>query len=232
MKLGICTTNKYNIVNNTNNIKSKGINFKCCQTICKDTFVRTTKSSFFASEMDRIKLSKKISCLLRHTPQFYNLVLDKEGWTSIDFLIAQYNQRHDALHQITAEHLQEMSDKCNKGRFEIKDGRIRALYGHSIKFKIEKPSEIPPEILYHGTSQSALKSILKNGLLPRKRQYVHLAKDVDTAIMNGKRKDHSPIILAIDAKKAYNDGNKFYRGNELIWLADTVSPKYIRELKY
>ena len=107
-----------------------------------DTFEKREKQSCFASDEDRIKLSKKISCLLRHTPQLYNLTLDKEGWASVDVLVDEYNKRHDENHKITAQHLKEMSDKCDKGRFEIKDKKIRALYGHTISNKIEKPIDI------------------------------------------------------------------------------------------
>ena len=56
-------------------------------------------------------------------------------------------------------------------------------------------------------------------------------KDINTAIANGKRKCDKPIILVINAKKAYNDGNNFYRGSDKIWLADAVSPEYIRILE-
>ncbi len=35
----------------------------------------------------------------------------------------------------------------------------------------------------------------------------------------------------IDAKVAWSDGVGFYLGNEKVWLADAVPPKYIREGK-
>lgn len=87
--------------------------------------------------------------------------------------------------------------------------------------------EEPPEILYHGTASHFIKGIMAKGLLPKGRQYVHLSSDIDTAIQVGRRRDKEPVLLKIHAKKAWNEGIKFYRGNEKIWLADYVDKKYI-----
>lgn len=59
------------------------------------------------------------------------------------------------------------------------------------------------------------------------RQYVHLSVDIDTAKLVGKRKDSTPIVLVIHAEKASNDGVKFYRGNNVVWLAEYVPSHYI-----
>ena len=54
------------------------------------------------------------------------------------------------------------------------------------------------------------------------RQYVHLSCDVETAEAVGRRRDRSPIILSIDTKRADGDGVAFYRGNDKVWLADSI----------
>ncbi len=51
-----------------------------------------------------------------------------------------------------------------------------------------------------------MESIMKNGLSPQSRQYVHLSKDVETAQNVGKRHDDKPYILRIDSLRAWNDG--------------------------
>ena len=43
----------------------------------------------------------------------------------------------------------------------------------------------------------------------------------------GMRHDDKPCILIIDAKTAWNDGIKFYFGNEKVWLADGIPCRYI-----
>ena len=89
---------------------------------------------------------------------------------------------------------------------------------------------MPPENLYHGTARRFIQSIMKNSLLPQGRQYVHLSQDLETAQKVGERRDNKPIILINDAKRAWNEGIKFYFGNEKVWLADTITGRYIRKM--
>ena len=131
--------------------------------------------------MNRLEeLSKEISYALRHAPWEYELEIDQEGWVPVEQLL-------DALHKeekwknIGEADLKEMIEKSEKKRHELKDGRIRAFYGHSIPMKILKEEKMPPDILYHGTARGFLESISENGLLPQSRQYVHLSQDIETA---------------------------------------------------
>jgi putative RNA 2'-phosphotransferase len=68
---------------------------------------------------------------------------------------------------------------------------------------------------------------MKQGLLPMGRQYVHLSVDEKTALQVGRRKDEHPVILKIASQKAYSAGITFYKGNEIVWLADKVPPAFI-----
>lgn len=175
------------------------------------------------------QLSKEVSYALRHAPWEYELEMDEEGWVPIEQLL-------DALHRsekwkdICEADLGRMIEESEKKRHEIKDGKIRAFYGHSIPMKIAKEEKMPPEILYHGTARRFMQSIMENGLLPQSRQYVHLSQDLETAENVGKRHDQKPCILIIDAKRAWDEGIKFYLGNEKVWLADAIPDKYIRTL--
>ena len=94
---------------------------------------------------------------------------------------------------------------------------------------ISKEPVIPPDILYHGTTHKALDAIMNDGLKPMGRQYVHLSVDTETAVQVGKRRDNDPVILKIDALKAYNDGVRFYKGNDKVILADHVPQQYIMD---
>lgn len=142
------------------------------------------------------------------------------------------NSSHEYEREITKEDLEYIITHSDKKRHEIVKDKIRALYGHSTPIKIEKTKATPPDVLYHGTAKRFLSSILKDGLLPMKRQYVHLSVDTDMATLVGKRKDNNPVILQIDAKTAYEDGLPFYIGNEKVWLCDQVPPQYIKILEH
>ncbi len=175
---------------------------------------------------EREELSKEISFILRHAPFECEMKMDKEGWVSVDAFLNVLH-RMEKWYNIYVEDLKMVIEESDKKRHELKDGKIRALYGHSVSTKIVKEIKTPPDILYHGTARRFLKSINKNGLLPQKRQYVHLAQDYETAKSVGMRHDDKPCILLIDATTAYNEGIRFYVGNTTIWLADSIPSKYI-----
>lgn len=178
--------------------------------------------------MNYTELSKEISYVLRHAPCEYELEMDEDGWVEVEQLLESLrgNERWKNL-QLTD--LEKMIEKSEKKRHELIDGRIWAFYGHSFPMHIKKEKEIPPGELFHGTARRFLSRIEKNGLLPMRRQYVHLSVDIETAIQVGKRHDDEPIILCIDAIKAWNENTAFYRGNEKVWLADCIPTKYIVE---
>lgn len=175
------------------------------------------------------ELSKEISYALRHAPWEYELEMNEEGWVPTEQLLNALH-RIEKWSNIRESDLNEMIEKSKKKRHELAEGKIRAFYGHSIPMKILKEEKMPPNVLYHGTARRFLKSIKENGLLPQSRQYVHLSQDIETAENVGKRHDDKPCILIIDAKTAWNDGIKFYFGNEKVWLADTIPSRYIRKM--
>lgn len=181
--------------------------------------------------MDYIALSKEVSYALRHAPQEYGLKLDEEGFVPVEELLSALNERPGRVCTATIDDLLEAIRSSDKKRHEIVDGKIRAYYGHTTSQKIAKSEAAPPAVLYHDTAHRFLDSILKEGLKPMARQYVHLSVDVDTAKSVGARRDPEPVILAIDAESAWKDGLRFYIGNDRVWLADKISAKYLRILK-
>lgn len=176
--------------------------------------------------MNFSELSKEVSYALRHAPWEYELELDENGGVPLEQLLSSL-QLNSKWENLTVIDLIEMIEKSEKKRHVIYDGKIRAFYGHSIPMKIVKEEKTPPEFLYHGTARRFLNSIKEKGLLPQNRQYVHLSQDIETAETVGKRHDNKAGILIIDSLKAWNDGIKFYYGNEKVWLADMVPYKYV-----
>jgi putative RNA 2'-phosphotransferase len=175
------------------------------------------------------QLSKIISLILRHKPDEYDLKLDNEGWVSVYDLLHVLQKLKPDWNNLEIEDLEEVIVSGDKCRHEIKNDKIRALYGHSTPQKLLKEETEPPMFLYHGTASKLSNQIKKEGLLPMRRQYVHLSAAVKTACEVGRRKSSNTIILKIKAKEAFKDGHKFYHGNESIWLADYVLPKYIEK---
>lgn len=175
--------------------------------------------------LDLIKLSKTVSHALRHEPESYNLIHDKEGWVNISDLLNSL--RSKGWVNIEQDDLIVMIERSEKKRYQIINNKIRAYYGHSTAEKVLKQQKEPPSILYHGTSSNKVKSILKMGLLPMKRQYVHLSEDVTTAEMVANRRREEVKVLIIQASEAFASGVSFYKEENGVWLSEQVPPEFI-----
>ncbi|HFA48947.1 MAG TPA: RNA 2'-phosphotransferase [Bacteroidetes bacterium] len=175
------------------------------------------------------KLSKFLSLVLRHKPETIGIELDENGWTDIDGLISKIKKYGKPIDTETLELIVKTSDKQ---RFAInKDGnKIRANQGHSVKIELGYKPKCPPEILYHGTGNKYVESILKTGLVKRNRHHVHLSTNMETAISVGKRHG-KPVVFEVLAKKMHGDGFEFFLSENGVWLTDMVPVTYLRKYK-
>jgi putative RNA 2'-phosphotransferase len=176
---------------------------------------------------DSSDLSRAASHALRHGPWLYELELDDEGWTSVESILVAFRKERPEWANLCEADFARMIESSSKRRHEIKDGRIRAIYGHSLADKLRRTPATPPDALYHGTAPDVVPLIVSSGLLPMGRQYVHLSVDEATALEVGRRKARKPTLLRVLARKAHADGIHFYEGNEKVWLADAVPPEFI-----
>lgn len=197
--------------------------FKLCSIINISSIDPNEKEMI---KINYIKLSKEVSYALRHAPWEYELELDQDGWVSVEQLLTALRE-NKRFESVTFEDLEYIVKNSDKKRLEIAEGKIRALYGHSVPMKIVKEIQEPPEILFHGTARRFMDSIKKSGLQPKGRQYAHLSMDTETALQVGRRHDNNPVLLKVDAKKAWEDGVKFYLGNDKVWLADNIPRRYL-----
>lgn len=160
------------------------------------------------NEHQKKKISKFLSYVLRHHPELINLNLDENGWADVDELITKSTNDSQGF---TFEELDEIVQTNAKKRFAFNEDKtqIRASQGHSIDINLDLIPQLPPEFLYHGTAQSNMDSILKNGIEKRNRQHVHLSIDKETATNVGNR-HRKPIILTIKTGEMFAEGIEFY----------------------
>ncbi|MCU6480505.1 RNA 2'-phosphotransferase [Arthrobacter sp. A2-55] len=175
----------------------------------------------------RTRVSKTLARALRHEPELLGVALDEHGWAPMDELVDGLRLFDPAWAAVDASHLPALVDTAAKQRFEIADGRIRALYGHSVPGVLPPAASAPPAVLFHGTSPEAAEVILRDGLKPMRRQHVHLSVDRDTAVLVGRRKTGDPAVLEIDAADAADAGVLFRQANDATWLTDWIPAKYI-----
>lgn len=167
-----------------------------------------------------------LSRWLRHRPDAIGITLDKRGWTDVAELIAKAAAagtpiNRDELLQIVAE--------SDKQRFTLSEDRlrIRAAQGHSVAVDLKLPVKTPPPVLYHGTVQRFTASIRKHGLLPGRRQDVHLSANRETAEAVGARRGE-PVVLIIETFPMVRDGYQFRHADNGVWLISSVPPQYLR----
>ena len=180
--------------------------------------------------MNTEKLSKFISLILRHKPEEIGITLDEHGWARVKDLI---NGINNSGRKIDMETLEEIVRTDAKQRYSFNEDKtkIRANQGHSIKVDLEFKEFEPPDILYHGTAAKSLDSIKQQGIKSMSRQWVHLSKDLETAINVGSRHGEC-VVLLLDAKRMNSEGIRFYLSKNGVWLTKEVASQYIKEIKY
>lgn len=176
-------------------------------------------------------ISKKMSYCLRHNPGKYGLTLDPSGFVDLGVFLRAMNRMHRFDPPLDEKIIRGIMARADKQRFALRDGKIGALYGHSLPGHVLRPVATPPAVLYHGTAHRFLAPILREGLLPESRQYVHLSADIPMALQVGRRRDAHPVILRIDAKGAWQDGIRFHVGTQRVWLVEAVPPRYLSVLE-
>lgn len=176
---------------------------------------------------DRVRLSKFLALMLRHEAEKFGLVLDEEGFTDTDMVWAQIQKRYPGQYDYPDLLAVVAGDQDGKKRYEIRDRQIRALFGHSDVRPITYPPAVPPEILYHGTSDQAISGIRAEGLKSQARQYVHLAINTKRATKVAVRHKGQPVILQIRAAEAHAAGIVFYHPEPEHYLADFIPSLYI-----
>lgn len=172
-------------------------------------------------------LSHAVSHALRHKPWLYEIELDEQGWAPVDQLLGALREKGGRWAGVDYAAIEQMIATSTKQRFELDANRIRARYGHSVTGVLSKTAAAPPGRLYHGTAPETWAIIAEQGLRPMRRRYVHLSADADTAVAVGLRKSSKPVLLSVDAAGASAAGIVFYGGDDVVWLADDVPPRFI-----
>src|SRR5580692_1624846 len=182
------------------------------------------------NDMNRslITVSKFLAKHLRHSPDALGLTLQPGGWVSVDDLLAASERAGFA---IAYDELIECVETNDKKRFSFDDtgDLIRANQGHSVEVDLQLAETEPPDVLYHGTVERFLASIMAAGLKKGKRHHVHLSKDTETARRVGSRRG-KPVILQVDAGKMYGQGFKFFMSANGVWLTESVPAVFLKRL--
>lgn len=178
--------------------------------------------------MDSTRISRYLSLILRHKPEAAGITLDEHGWADVFALIRGVAKKYPWFGWVQ---LLEIVETDNKQRYSFNEDmtKIRANQGHSVNVDVELVEMEPPMTLYHGTATKYEDSIDKDGLIPKSRLYVHLSKDIETALNVGKRHG-APVIYTVESRLMHRCGYKFYLSENGVWLTKEVPVRFMNKV--
>jgi len=187
------------------------------------------RGKFIMSDEESQNLGKTTAGVLRHFPDKYGLEMDERGWISLEHFVKVLRNRQKSFHWVRRYHVKALAATDQKNRYEHKDGKIRATYGHSIEVDLDLPTEDIPDTLYAPTTDKESELLLESGLKPSDRTYVHLSGTYESAVEAGAVRTDEPVILKVDAKSAIENGTEIMKAGKDVYIAEEIKAEYLEE---
>ena len=176
-----------------------------------------------------ITVSKFLSKHLRHAPEDLGLTLQPGAGCRWTICLRPATR---IGFPITYDELIECVETNDKKRFSFDETQATSFEptrATASKWTSSLRRRTPPDVLFHGTVERFLASIMAEGLKKGKRHHVHLSKDTETARKVGARRG-KPIILQVDAAKMHEQGFKFFLSVNGVWLTDSVPANFLTRM--
>ena len=168
------------------------------------------------------QLSKLLSYILGRRPYEFGLVLDENGFVSIQMLLKAIGEEKDWKF-IRETHFHELLLQEPNPPIELAGSRIRAVDRSRLPMHTISPD--PPKLLYVCVRQKAHAHVLEKGISPSAYPRVVLSSDRDMALRMGRRMDPKPILLSIICNKCREQGVLFYQAGGSLVTAGHIPPK-------
>jgi putative RNA 2'-phosphotransferase len=183
---------------------------------------------FLMNDRELDHLGRILTGVLRHFPERYQLAMDSRGWIELSDIARAISQRHPMYHWLRPHHLVAIAETDAKGRYEVKDDRVRATYGHTLEVDLDLPTENIPDRLYFPVTAEEAAIVLEVGLKPTDRRKVHLSKTAADATAAGKVRTPEPVILEVDARRGRETGLVIMQAGKTVFLVDRVPADLLR----
>ena len=186
-----------------------------------------SEAKFLLNDQEVDMLGRTMAGVLRHFPERYDLAMDKNGWIDLRDFIAGVQSRNRRLRFLKPHHVVGLIETDPKGRYQFRDGRIRATYGHTLDIELDLPTENIPERLFYPTTEEEFVNLQAAGLKPADRKMVHLSRTYEAALEAGRVKIPNPVIVEVDAKGAREGGNVIMKAGKTVYLTREVPPAFL-----
>ncbi|HEY4705307.1 MAG TPA: RNA 2'-phosphotransferase [Thermoplasmata archaeon] len=186
------------------------------------------QTHFLLKDEEVESVGRTMAGVLRHFPERYGLEMDANGWVDLQDFITALQTRNRRFRFLKTNHILGLIQTDPKGRYEFRDGKIRATYGHSLDVDLDLPTENIPDVLFYPTSEEELNVVLQAGLRPSDRKMVHLSGTFGAALEAGRVRIQVPVILEIDVKSARASGVVIKKAGKTVYLTAEVPPVFLR----
>ncbi|MBW1741195.1 MAG: RNA 2'-phosphotransferase [Deltaproteobacteria bacterium] len=172
---------------------------------------------------DPKQLGKLMSYILGRRPDEFGLVPDDQGFVRLKELLKAITEE-PRWGYVRKSHIHEVLMTSSEEPFVLKDDKIKA----TCQDDALNPEEgiAPPKLLYHCVRRRAYPVVCQHGIIPLGQARVFLATTQELAQRMGKRRDPAPVLLTIQAQRAFEAGVKFSKQGEFIYITDHVPVGY------
>ncbi len=189
------------------------------------------KGKFLLSDSELDSLGRTMAGVLRHFPERYGLDMDEHGFVDLRDFITALQIRNKKFRFLKPHHILGVIETDAKGRYEFRDGRIRATYAHSFEVDLDLPQDNIPTILYFPTTEEETPILLEIGLKPSDRKMVHLSHSYEDAMEAGRVRTDDPIILEVNTEKAIDQGVVIMKAGKTVYVTKETPPDCLSTAK-
>lgn len=185
------------------------------------------KGKFLLNDMEVEMIGRTMAGVLRHFPERYGLEMDPNGFVDLRDFLTALQVRNRRLRFLKPHHVIGLIETDPKGRYQFRDGRIRATYGHTLDIDLDLPTENIPDTLFFPTKEEELPLVMEMGLKPQDRKMVHLSRTFEAALEAGRVHTENPVILEVDVKAARLEGTVVMKAGKTVYLAREIAPEFL-----
>lgn len=186
---------------------------------------------FLMNESEMSWFGRTLTGILRHFPDKFDLYMDENGWVDINDIITNIKQKNPRSRWLKPEHIISLVKTDVKGRYQIKMGKVRATYGHSLDITLDLPIDDIPELLYYPSSPEEAGVLLEAGIRHSDRAMVHLSDTKISAREAGSHRVSDPVILQVNAAEAIEAGVVIQKAGKHVYVTDFIPSDHLTLIK-
>jgi putative RNA 2'-phosphotransferase len=170
------------------------------------------------------QLEKLMSYILGRRPDEFGLVLNDQGFVRMKDLLKAISEE-PGWGYVRKSHIDEVLMTSSEKSFVLENDNIKAVCRDD---SLAPGTEVvPPKLLYHCVRRRAYPVVCQQGIIPLGPPRVYLATTKELALRMGKRRDPAPVLLTVQAQRAFEAGVRFLKQGRLIYITDNVPVGYV-----